>query len=459
MPQINILKHLLLSLTAIIGATAAEQAPNIIFIYADDMGWTGTSVEMIKGDSSSKSDFYQTPNLEKLAAKGMVFSRAYSPGPLCTPSRAAALTGRTPAELHITSPGGKSDSSRKMLTPRTSTQLSQTLPTIGKTLKGAGYATALLGKWHIGRKGHAGDYGFDLHDGSTQNDSKGTDEDPKSIFSLTTRGIEFMEKNAAAKKPFYLQISHYAVHAPTQSRPSSIQKFQSSSVGHNHNLPDYAGMTWDLDQSLDKIIQAIEKLGITHNTYIVFMSDNGAQGNARRPSNAPLSRGKGTLYEGGIRVPLIITGPKVKAAYCSTPVSGTDLFATFSSWALTDTQLIESEDLTPLLTDQETNFNRRKTLFFHYPHYGKGMQTPQTALISNHWKLIKNWDTGTTELFNLKDDISESTDLSLKQPQIFKRMHKEMADRLKETAAQIPTKNSNYDPSNPPARRSKRSRK
>ena len=423
-----------------------ETRPNIIFIYADDMGWTGSSVEMIQGDEATKSDFYQTPNLEKLAKRGMVFSQAYSPGPMCTPSRAGVLTGLTPAELRITTPGGgRTDSSKKVLTPRASTQLPRDLATTGSTLQAAGYATALLGKWHIGHRDDAGAHGFDLHDGPTQNDSNGTDEDPKAIVSLTRRGIEFMEKNANAGKPFFLQLSHYAVHSPIQSRPSSIDKFNAASSGRIHRDSNYAGMTWDLDTSLAQITEAVQRLGIAENTYIVFMSDNGAQGNRRKPNNTPLFAGKGTLYEGGIRVPLVIVGPGVETGYCGQPVSGTDLFATFAAWIGVEVESQESEDLTPLFTGRQSEFRRRKALFFHYPHYGKGAQTPQTALVAGDWKLLRDWETGTDQLFDLKNDIGESNDVSAKNAERFESMVESLEARLKETDAQLPTKNLNYD--------------
>lgn len=442
-------------LTFVLGVAADK--PNIVFIYADDLGWTGTSVEMIKGDASTKSDFYQTPNLEKLAAHGMVFSQAYSPGPMCTPSRAAVLTGKTPAETHITTPGGgKADTTRKLITPKSANQLPVDLPTLGTMLKAEGYATALLGKWHIGRRGDAGDYGFDLHDGHTDNEDLGTDNNPKEIFSLTQRGIAFMEENAKAKKPFYLMISHYAVHAEFQSRPESIEAFEQKDAGNVHASALYAGMTWDLDESLAQIFQTVDKLGIGDNTYIVFMSDNGATGNRRKPNNTPLSMGKGSLYEGGIRVPFIISGPGLKSGYCNEPVSGTDLFPTLASWAGSKLKSDEGDDLTPLLTGKE--FDRRNDLLFHYPHYGQGIQVPQSALISNHWKLLKDWDAGTTQLFNLESDIGEKTNLAKKEPAQYKQMVAALEQRLKETGAQLPTENPDYDPDSTTERRRRKNR-
>lgn len=427
--------------------TSIHAKPNIIFILIDDMGWTGSSVEMIQDRPETKSDFYQTPNLEKLAANGMVFSQAYAPGSMCTPSRASILTGQSPAKLHITTPGaGKTDPTKKVLTPKPSTRLPDQIQTIGTTLKAEGYATALLGKWHIGRNDHAGTYGFDLHDGHTENESDGTSSDPKEIFSLTERGIEFMEKNVKTATPFYLQISHYAVHTPTQSQPESIAQFEQAPSGKIHKESNYAGMTWDFDTSLGLIFNALEKLDITKNTYIVFMSDNGAGGNRRKPNNTPLFAGKGTLYEGGIRVPFIISGPMVnQGQYCSTPVTGTDLLATLSCWAGAPAEHAESEDLSPLLCGNDLKFTRKSELLFHSPHYGRGpLQKPQTALISGNWKLLKDWETDSLQLFNLENDLGEHMDLSSVEPAKLSQLTERLNKRLKETNAQRPENNPNY---------------
>ncbi|MGE9269372.1 MAG: sulfatase [Verrucomicrobiales bacterium] len=431
----------------ILATSAWATKPNIVFIYADDMGWTGTSIEMIQGQAKTKSDYYQTPHLEKLAAEGTVFSQAYSPGPMCTPSRAGVLTGKTPAELRITTPGGgRLDTSHSMIPPKTTTQLPEDIPTIGTLLKRSGYRTALLGKWHLGRKGDAGDYGFDLHDGPTANEDQGTHDDPKEIFSLTKRGIEFMKESVQTDTPFYLQLSHYAVHTPIQSRPKSIQFFERTDRGEIHTDPQYAGMTQDLDDSVALIRRALEELHITETTYLVFMSDNGAPGNSRRPHNAPLNKGKGSLYEGGIRVPLIICGPGVKRGYCTEPVSGTDLLATFARWAETEVANEESHDLTPLLTHTSNSFKRDRALLFHYPHYGKGpAQKPQTALISGNWKLLKDWESGTCELFDLASDLGEKLDVSAREPKRFAAMDQMMKQRLAATRAQLPKKNPTFD--------------
>jgi arylsulfatase A len=187
-------------------ACASAEEPNIVFILTDDMGWTGTSVEMDPEVKESKSDFYQTPNIEKLAEQGMRFSQAYSPAALCTPSRAAILTGKTPAELHMTTPGGGRPQSYQLLAPPSHIKdLPTSETTIAELLKEKGYATAHLGKWHLGR-GNPGQHGFGVHDGSTSNESNGTAENPKDIFGITERATEFMEQQAESDTPFYLQL-------------------------------------------------------------------------------------------------------------------------------------------------------------------------------------------------------------------------------------------------------------
>lgn len=210
-------------------------------------------------------------------------------------------------------------------------------------------------------------------------------------------------------------------------------------------------MTWDLDDSLSRIFRALEELQIEGNTYIVFMSDNGAAGNRQRANNKPLFAGKGTLHEGGIRVPLIISGPGVRPAYRSEAVSGTDLLATFATWAGITVEPKESEDLAPLLEGSPEQFERDLPMLFHYPHYGKGpLQKPQTALVSNDWKLLRDWETGSDQLYDLDSDLGETNDLSSAEPEIFNALLAAMNKRLDEVDAQIPTANPDFDPTAEP---------
>lgn len=441
---------------------SAETKPNIIFILTDDMSWTGTSVQIDQQVPESKSDFYRTPNIEKLASQSMCFSAAYAPGPMCTPSRAAILTGKTPAELHMTTPGGgRPENYQKLLSADFIRELPTSETTIAEILKGEGYATAHLGKWHLGRT-NPGDHGFDKHDGSTSNDGAGEykDPNPKDVFGITERAVAFIEEQVDEQRPFYLQLSHYAVHSPIEALEVSTAKFEQIPQGNRHTNVEYAAMTWDLDTSIGILLRKISELNLTDNTYIVLMSDNGGPGNRRQSQNLPLAGGKGSLYEGGIRVPLIVRGPDIPAnAFCREPVTGCDLLPTFCDWADTPSlETVEGTSLIPLLNGTPEHFQRTEdSLLFHFPHYGKGpLQKPQSALIMGHLKLLKNWEDGTVQLFNLENDLSEKNDLSRKMPEKASELEQQLEARLKQVDAQTPSENPSYDPNATPTRGKKK---
>lgn len=427
----------------------AEDKPNFVFIFADDMGWTGTSVEMIPGDERTKSDYYQTPNLEKLAAEGMRFSAAYAPAAMCTPSRAAVLTGKTPAELHITNPGpGLGTIANKLRPPTQLREFQSKEISIAEILKPAGYASAYFGKWHLGQ-GNPGQHGFDVHDGSTSNGTPGNEpaDNPKDIYGLNNRAMAFMKKNVEAGKPFYVQLFHYAVHGPTAAHPDSESKFEKISTGNRHSDAPYAGMTWDLDVSIGTLMQEIEDLGIADNTYVVFLSDNGAGG---RQNNAPLNGGKSTLYEGGIRVPMIVAGPGIPAnSHSPVSVTGCDLYPTFCEWAGVEIKhKIDGTSLASLLSRKSETLDRHvSSLLFHKPHYGRGpTQTPATAIIAGDYKLIRDWEKNTHYLFNLAKDLGETKNLGKAEPEKLERMIAMMDDRLASVNAQMIGPNPDYDP-------------
>ncbi|MCK5001209.1 MAG: sulfatase, partial [Anaerohalosphaera sp.] len=401
-----------------------SKKPNFVFILSDDMGWTGLSTVMDDKIPRSKSDFYDTPRLAEFAERSMRFSNAYSPAAMCTPSRASILTGKSPAKLHMTTPGGarQQPKKQKVIPPQHISSLPAAEITIAEILKKHNYAAAHFGKWHLEGSG-PGNHGFDMHDGNTANAGPGayTDPNPKDIFGITERANAFMDKQIAAEKPFYLQLSHYAVHRQYQALEKTKQLFATKTKGTRHNDVTYAAMTKDLDTSIGMVLDKIEQLGISDNTYIVFMSDNGA-GNPRNPAeNAPLSNGKASLWQGGIRVPLIINGPGIKPnSFCRTNVIGYDLFPTFCELAKVGPLPagIEGVSIVPLLCGKDKEFNRTDDLVFHFPHYGMGpSQTPQSAIIAGNWKLIKSYESGNESLFDLSKDIGETTDLSKKKPE------------------------------------------
>jgi arylsulfatase A len=427
--------------------------PNFVFILIDDMGWTGSSVQLNKKLKDSKSDFYLTPNMEKLAKQGVRFSNAYSPAALCTPSRGSILTGKSPAQLHITTPGPgrrRTPSWHKLIQPKHINSLPTKETTLAELLKQKNYATAHFGKWHLSGGG-PGKHGFDQHDGETGNGGPGKykDPNPKDIFKLTQRANAFMEKNVKNGKPFYVQLSHFAVHSPHEALSKTIASCSKRKDGKYHNNDKYAAMTQDLDTSIGQVLDKIKKLGIEKNTYVILMSDNGAGIRNSRNENAPLSGGKGTLWEGGVRVPLIICGPGVKANVSQTAnVIGYDLFPTVCELAGVKSlpRNIEGISLVPLLTGKKDDFANRQ-MIFHYPHYGRGpRQKPQSALIEGRYKLLKDLETGQVKLFDLTKDIGEKNDLTKSNPTLSAEMHNKLKAYLKKVKAQQPTKNSNYKP-------------
>lgn len=461
MERTNLLKTAFLSITLFLLApqtdlsaqsrpvTSNAARPNIIFILADDQGWNGTSVQMHPDMPDSRSDFYRTPNLVKLAKAGIRFSHAYSPAPMCSPARASFQTGKSPAQLRMTTVGRAhpaTPSQRLVLPPHSST-LPRDETTIGETLRNNGYATAWFGKWHLGNDS-PGDHGYDETDGSTGNGHGNTRDlkNPKDIFGITERGMAFMEKNTKAGKPFYLQLWHYAVHGPVQSRNETRQTYAAMPAGQTHRSTSFAGMTEDLDTGVGMILAKINELSIADNTYIIYMSDHGA---GRVSSNAPLNRGKGTLWEGGLRVPLIIRGPGVKqGVFCDVPTVGWDMFPTFCDLAGIDEPLpdgVEGVSLAPLFETGQGNIGRAgNQLVFHFPHYSQG--SPHSTITRDGFKLIKFYDPSELRLFDLKHDIGEQNNLALKHPEKTAMLHQRLNAYLKSVNAGMPSANPDFDP-------------
>ena len=429
------------------------QTPNFVFILSDDMGWNGTSVQVSSTESGSKSDFYETPNLEQLAADGMTFSQAYAPAAKCSPTRCAILTGETTARNGFTETDNQTATGKILIEPSTITKIPTNDITIAEWLKSTGlnYRTAHFGKWHLGSNGPSNN-GFDFSDGNTANadgdagDGNVIQADPKKIMDLTTKGIGFMQDAVNDNVPFYLQISHYAVHALVETTQTSFDHFDAKPPGTIHNDPEFSGMTKDLDDGIGLLLDEIENLGIGGNTYIIFMSDHGAS--AGMSNNTPLRRGKSFIYEGGIRVPLIIKGPNIPAnSKCPIPVNGYDLYPTIaeltkSSVALPNT--LDGESIVPLLL--QNPFTRTEALYFHIPHYStNAAQSPRSAAVDGNYKLIVEYETGTNYLYDLSTDIGESNDLSIFQPALTLELCVKLRDHLKSVNAPMPT----LDPTHP----------
>jgi arylsulfatase A len=424
-------------------ATAAQ--PNFIVIYGEGSGWASTSVQMDDRNPASRSATIRTPNIERLAALGMRFSDGYAPSPRCTPSRAALLTGRSPAQLHMTfvgdgrrglQEGDFLDSGAKLLTPCPRLELPAETVTIAEYLKRAGYATAHFGKWHLGRVSPS-QHGFDESDGATGNGGPDnvSNPNPKQALAMTAKGIDFMERQVKAGKPFYLQLSHY---------PNQPEK------GGERPAKNADDETAIVDQTLGQLLDAVARLGLGTNTYIIYTTDHGTPGR-----NSPLTGGKGTVWEGGLRVPFIVAGPGVKAGACShVRVSATDLFPTFAELASMHETLpagVEGGSFSGVLKSGGIGAVRRPREEFvvHFPHYDKDAHGPASAIYLGDLKLIHVYETGALKLFNIAKDSGERHDLASQQQDKAKELNARLMAYLKAVNAQLPKPNSNYDPNKP----------
>jgi arylsulfatase A len=438
-----------------VAVTQAADHPNFIFMLSDDQGWNGLSVAMHPQVAGSKGEFFHTPNLEKLASQGMRFSSAYAPAPVCSPTRISIQTGKSPAQLHWTK-AAPAETGRKMIEPRLIKNLSEDEITIGELMKKAGYATAHYGKWHIAGGG-PGAHGYDEHDGDTGNENafKFTDPNPVDIFGMAERATRFMEKSQRANKPFYIQLSWNALHAAELANRATLAKYEKLAT-NNAKQAATAAITEDLDSGVGKVLQAVERLGLSKNTYIIYMSDNGSGSGGRRGG---LSGGKGSLWEGGIRVPLIVRGPGISAdSWCHVPVVGYDLLPTLCALAgVSERELprsIEGGDFSNLLRNNGQGIVKRvrEELVFHFPHY-QSDDGPHSSIRLGNQKLIHFYEDDRIALFDLSKDISERNDLAQQMPQDAQALKIRLDQYLTAINAQLPTPNSNFDPSQPVAPR------
>ena len=419
--------------------TQTPAPPNFLFILADDQSWAGLSVEMIAGKEFSKEKNFNTPNTEKLAARGMVFSQAYAAHPKCECSRAAILAGRTTTTLNATT--------------KASTNWSMPLTdSLANSLKRANslYRAAHLGKWQWPMK--PADLGYDQSDGITQNQTGESKDlaDPKLSLSLTRRACDFMATQVKEDHPFFLQISFYAVHAPAQALPETLKKYDNlkstkNDVGNeaakgpgkgagkgsgngpgkenaNTDRATMAAMTEDLDTCVGTLMKKLDELGIADNTYIIYMSDNGGRTDI-------LSGSKGNLGEGGLRVPLIVAGPGIRAAtYCNEPVISYDILATVLDFAAPNTALpkgAEGGSWKTVLQNSGAGKVKRSIdrMVWHQP---VEVPHPQSAIRKGDYKLLYEWDTKNAQLFNLVDDLSEKKDLSKEKPELTAQLTAEL---------------------------------
>ncbi len=428
----------------------AAARPNIVFMLADDQGWNGLSVAMHPQVAESKGDIYHTPNIERLAAQGMRFSAAYAPAPVCSPTRISLMTGKSPAALHWTK-AAPPETGHKLIEPRNVRSVAPTEITIGDMLRKAGYTTAHYGKWHISGGGPE-KHGFDESDGDTGNENalQFTDPNPVDIFGMADRAAAFMEKNAKLKKPFFIQLSWNALHASENANKATLAKYEQTLGGENRKRVTTAAITEDLDTGVGRVLDAIDRLGLAENTYVIYTSDNGAGGGKKA-----LRGGKGDVFEGGIRVPLIVRGPGIKPnSWCHTRIVGYDLFPTLCEWAgvskATFPTGVEGGSLVPLLVSDDQGEVRRprEELVFHFPHY-QG-ETPHSAILVGDLKLLHFYEDDHDELYDLAQDLGERHNLAAQRPAETRQLRERLQQYLVAVNAQFPTPNPDYDPTRPP---------
>jgi arylsulfatase A-like enzyme len=432
------------------GQSPLATPPNIIFILTDDQGWTSLSSRMQNNVPESASDYYETPNIDRMAQAGMRFTHGYAPAAICSPTRRSIQFGQTPIRQG-------DDEFPDCYKPGSNAPRS--LPQVLKGIDNR-YQTAHLGKWDF-RAGMVPEkFGYDLSDGDTRNangnlvqvkgdkwDDHYVTEDPKKINTLTERAIGFMQKQTSAQTPFYLQISHYATHVNMETKQSTLDYFTKKKEGKRHNNPAWAGMLFDLDTGIGTILNEVEKLGIGDNTYIFLMADNGATeflppvGNRLdHPSkftepmrNYPLRGGKWALYEGGVRVPFIVMGPGIKAGSQSdVPVIGWDLLPTFAELAGGTARPEKDRDGGSFLSVLKNNGKgvvNRTTKDFYFHRYSNGY--PHSTIISGNDKLIIFWKTGKRELYDLSKDQGELSDQASKNPNKVKELDTRLLSYIK----------------------------
>lgn len=452
-------------------AGAAEKSdaaarPNIVFILIDDMGWADG------GCFGSK--FYQTPHIDALAKSGMRFTQAYAACAVCSPTRAALMTGKYPARLHITDwiPGEVPPTNARFKLPDWQQHLPLEETTLATALKKLGYTTAHIGKWHLG-----GEKYFPQHQGFDTNIAGGDTGSPASYFwpygaagkphrvpglaerggqkgeyltdQLTDEALRFIE--ASKDKPFYLNFCHYAVHAPLMGKQELIDEAADRPGADGQSNKVYYAMIRSVDESVGRIVKKLDELHLTENTLVIFTSDNGGAVHLGRPpatSNFPLRNGKGSAYEGGLRVPLIIKMPGLTrpGTVCETPIITMDFFPTLLDLVGADKSIsrtaIDGVSFAPLLRGERQTPHQE--LFWHYPHYWNGGKiSPYSVARVGDWKLIRFYETGREELYDLKSDLSETTDLAETNQAKCRELSARLDAWLKEIGAQMPVAKQN----------------
>lgn len=441
---------------------ATVRPPNIVFILVDDMGWTDLGC--------FGSELYETPNIDRLAAKGTRFTCAYSACTVCSPSRAAALTGRYPARLHLTDwIHGHRRPKAKLRVPEWTEYLRADEVTLAAALKKAGYVSAAIGKWHLGDgpEHYPTTYGFDLNVAGYGAGQPPNYFSPYKIPTLTDgppgeyltdretdEACRFIEEHR--DQPFFLYMPRYCVHTPLQAKQPLIERYQEKiTPGMRQTNATYAAMIQSLDESVGRLMAKLDELKLADRTVICFTSDNGGLiggGKQHVTSNLPLRAGKGSAYEGGVRVPLIIHCPGITkpGGECGEPVIGVDYFPTLLEIAgvqvtVDGNHAPDGVSLMPLLKNPRAALGR-EAIFWHYPHYHPGGATPYSAIRSGDYRLVEFYEDQRVELYNLRTDVGETHDLAGMEPERTADLRRRLTEWRAEVGAQDPAPNPDYQP-------------
>jgi len=466
----------LLALFAVLVSAAVARPPNIVFILADDLGYTDLAC--------FGSRYYETPNIDRLASQGVRFTNHHH-HQNCAPTRAALMTGQYAPRTGIYTVGNINRfewASRPLRPVDNVTNLPLDRVLLPQVLKSAGYATAMFGKWHLGQQGdyHPARRGFDeaIESAGQHYDFRTNPavDVPKGKYLadfLTDRAVDFIRRNR--ERPFFLYLPHFGVHAPHQAKEELVARFRNKPGVGGHRNPVYAAMIASVDESVGRITALLDELRLAEDTVVVFASDNGGVGGYARAGlergkddvtdNAPLRNGKGSLYEGGTRVPLIVRWPgrAPAGAACDVPTVHVDMLPTFAAIAgaaLPARQTLDGESLLPLMRDPRARL-ARDAFFQHFPGYlgagpGQWRTTPVSLIHAGDWKLMEFLEDGRLELYNLREDIGESRNLAKELPEKTRELHARLVAWRASVKAPMPTKN---DAPEPPSAKKKGGKK
>jgi arylsulfatase A-like enzyme len=459
--------HLLAALAALVTCplqsplAAADAQPNIVFILADDLGYTDLACY--------GSQYYETPRIDRMAAEGMRLTDGYTCGPNCQPTRAALMSGQYGPRTGVYTVGGidRFNWQSRPLRPVDNVQkLAPETVTLAEALHQAGYTTGMFGKWHLGddAQHHPSMQGFEEAISSAGrhfnfNTNPKTDYPDGTYLAdfLTDRAVEFIREHR--DRPFFLYLTHFAVHSPHDAKEELIERFRPKSPAGGHHDPTYAAMIASVDESVGRVLDLLDELQLSENTLVILSSDNGGVGGYEREGikggsitdNAPLKGGKGMLYEGGIRVPYIFrwTGTVGAGEECDVPINSVDLYPTlleFAGGTPTEGQVLDGTSYAAMLRG-ERDPGERRPLYWHFPGYlgagqGTWRTTPVGAIRTGDWKLLEFFEDGRLELYNLREDIGEQHNLAATDPDRAQALHAELTAWREAIAAPMPQTNS-----------------